>query len=157
MKGAAEDVRYSLKLRLRASQTFFGPGIAELLLRVDESHSLNVAAHEMGMAYSKAWRIIKIAEGELGFPLLERKVGGVDGGGSEVTARGLDLTARYQAFETALAGEADRLFMQYFGIETTKGETDGNGSEEAAQAEAAAPGGQPLYPAGNPAGRTQAG
>ncbi|MCQ5130051.1 LysR family transcriptional regulator [Butyricicoccus faecihominis] len=145
-------LRYSLKIRLRASETFFGPGLAELLLLVGESHSLNVAAHTMGMAYSKAWRIVKAAEAELRYPLLERKVGGVDGGGSEVTPRGRDLITRYQAFAAALAEEADRLFDRYFsGLDqTTEGETDGNRSETAAQTAAAASGGQPVHPAGDP-------
>lgn len=142
-------MRYSIKLRLWGEEIFFGPGIAQLLELVNESHSLNIAARTMGMAYSKAWRIIKTAEKELGYPLLLRKVGGVDGGGSEVTARGRDLTARYLAFEAALDNEAEQLFQRYFGDleQTAKGNTDGNRNGQATQTEVIASGGQSAHSA----------
>ena len=41
------------------SNSVFGRGIASLCLGVRETGSLNAAAKGMGMAYSKAWRIIK--------------------------------------------------------------------------------------------------
>ena len=37
----------------------FGRGIASLCIGVRDTGSLNAAAKSMGMAYSKAWRIIK--------------------------------------------------------------------------------------------------
>lgn len=43
----------------------FGPGVAELLKRVQEHHSLRAAAFSMEMAYSKAWQIIRTAGGRL--------------------------------------------------------------------------------------------
>ena len=49
-----------------------GRGVARLCELVDETGSLNKAAKEMGMAYSKAWRIMKRAEDFFGFPLLYR-------------------------------------------------------------------------------------
>ena len=39
-----------------------GLGVVELCERVERLGSLNKAAADMGMAYSKAWRIIKQAE-----------------------------------------------------------------------------------------------
>lgn len=41
----------------------FGGGCASLLEGVAEEGSLNRAAKRMGMAYSKAWRIVREAEG----------------------------------------------------------------------------------------------
>ena len=40
----------------------FGPGIAQLLHRVRELHSLRAAANSMNMAYSKAWTVLRTAE-----------------------------------------------------------------------------------------------
>ena len=40
------------------------------------------------MSYNKAWRIIHAAEQRLGFPLLDRSVGGSLGGGSQHHPRG---------------------------------------------------------------------
>ena len=39
-----------------------GHGVVELCERVERLGSLNKAAADMGMAYSKAWRIVKQAE-----------------------------------------------------------------------------------------------
>ena len=62
----------------------FGYGITLLLAGVEEEHSLNRAAKRMGMAYSKAWRIVREAETQLGYDLLER-----DGArGSTLTDKG---------------------------------------------------------------------
>lgn len=50
----------------------FGGGCAALLEGVAEEGSLNRAAKRMGMAYSKAWRIVREAEAHLGCELLAR-------------------------------------------------------------------------------------
>ena len=78
----AAKLRYTLMLRVYGEEKIFGPGIAELLERVEETHSLRKATMDMGMAYSKAWRIVKTAENALGFPLLDSAVGGKGGGGA---------------------------------------------------------------------------
>lgn len=87
----------------------FGPGPADLLERVDRLGSLRAAALEMGMAYTKATRIVRDAERALGSPLTERSVGGIGGGGSRLTPLARDLVERYRSFERAAAralGEA---------------------------------------------------
>lgn len=71
----------------------FGPGIAALCRGVRDTGSLNAAAKSMGMAYSKAWRIIKETEETLGTQLLVR-----DGAhGSTLTP---DADKLLDAFET---------------------------------------------------------
>ena len=77
----------------------FGPGPGDLLERVGELGSLRAAAIDMGMAYTKATRLVRDAELAFGFPLTERTVGGTGGGGSRLTAQALDLIERYRAFE----------------------------------------------------------
>ena len=47
----------------------FGHGCVLLLQGIAREHSLNRAAKSMGMAYSKAWRIVNEAEGQLGCKL----------------------------------------------------------------------------------------
>lgn len=59
-----------LSVRLFTDEKCFGPGVAALLTLVKTCHSLRAAAMEMGMAYSKAWTILKNAEEQLGFKLL---------------------------------------------------------------------------------------
>ena len=51
---------------------FFGEGPCRLLRAVEETGSLRAAAASMGMAYSKATRLLRQAESALGFSLTSR-------------------------------------------------------------------------------------
>lgn len=92
----------------------FGPGPRELLERVESEGSLRAAAISMGMAYTKASRMVKAAEASFGFPLTERTIGGVGGGGSRLTAEARDLLNRYEAFEAACEKDLQRNFSECF-------------------------------------------
>ena len=92
----------------------FGPGPRELLHRVEETGSLRAAAVSMGMAYTKATRLVKVAEAAFGFKLTERTIGGAGGGGSRLTPEALDLLARYEAFEHACIEDLRRNFDECF-------------------------------------------
>ena len=93
----------------------FGPGTYELLQRVDETGSLNRAARDMAMSYSKAWRITREVEERLGVALFERRTGGSDGGGSHLTDEGRLLLSRFQAFTREAELELEALFQKHFG------------------------------------------
>ena len=109
-----DKMRYSIRVQLHAGDSFFGAGVADLLMLVDETRSLNKACERMNMSYSKGWRIVKYAEKELGFSLLMSRTGGANGGGSEVTEEGRKFTECYLNFrnELNLCGEA--LFKKNF-------------------------------------------
>lgn len=108
------QISYQLRVRLCGKEKFFGPGVAELMQYVDELRSLNKAAAKMHMAYSKAWKIIGHAEEELGYALLERKIGGAGGGGARLTPEGKDLLWRYEQFSKEAAESVDAIFKKYF-------------------------------------------
>jgi len=95
----------------------FGDGPYELLKRVEETHSLHRAAKEMGMAYSKAWRLIGAMEKRLGFLLIERKVGGLFGGGSRVTYHGKELMKRYNCFQRDVNASLKKIYRTHFNFE----------------------------------------
>lgn len=107
-------MRYTMRLRLCGNEIFFGPGVEELLLLVDETGSLHMAAARMEMSYSKAWKMLKAAEKELSFPILERQAGGAGGGFSRLTPQGRDFLDRYSAFRIEARQAADGLFEKYF-------------------------------------------
>ena len=65
----------------------FGIGRARLLRAVEETGSLNRAAHTLGMSYRHAWSQIKSAEENLGETLLVRSRGGKNRGGAVLTKR----------------------------------------------------------------------
>ena len=89
-------IRLSIMNPDAESGSLFGRGIASLCLGVRETGSLNAAAKGMGMAYSKAWRIIKDTEAALDLQLLNR-----DGAhGSDLTEAGNKLLDTYTATST---------------------------------------------------------
>ncbi len=110
-----DKIKYTLHVRLKKNEIFFGNGIYELLCLVDEHKSLNVAGKKMDMSYSKAWRIVKRAESELGFEILCRRIGGAAGGGSEVTDSGREFMQKYAEFREEVNANARILFEKYFG------------------------------------------
>ena len=95
-----KDLHLKLTVRLYTddNQRCFGPGIATLLHRVQEHRSLRAAAASMGMAYSKAWRIIRTAEGVFGCKLLSSTIGGQHGGGAVLTEQAVRLLDAYDAY-----------------------------------------------------------
>lgn len=101
-------IRLSIMNPDAESGSLFGRGIASLCLGVRESGSLNAAAKGMGMAYSKAWRIIKDTEAALDLQLLNR-----DGAhGSELTEAGNKLLDTYLAIEEKLQKDAEEEFAK---------------------------------------------
>ena len=76
------------------SNSVFGRGIADLCLGVREKGSLNAAAKSIGMAYSKAWRIIKATE----------------------AAQEIQLLNRYGAHGSSLTDEGNKLLDSYLEI-----------------------------------------
>lgn len=103
-------IRLSIMNPDAESGSLFGRGIASLCLGVRETGSLNAAAKGMGMAYSKAWRIIKDTEAALDLQLLNR-----DGAhGSDLTETGNKLLDTYLAIEEKLQKEAEELFEAAF-------------------------------------------
>ncbi len=103
-----------VSVKLKNSEIFFGNGIAELLEEIDKTGSLAEACGAMDMAYSKAWKIVKRAETELGFLLVERKTGGKGGGGSTLTEDGKAFLKRYLAFRTDVEEYAKKSFENLF-------------------------------------------
>ncbi len=92
----------------------FGDGPYELLRRVERMVSLRRAANHMGMSYSKAWRLIRTLEERLGFPLLDRKVGGQSGGGSLVTPRARNLLNQYEEFRRDVDASLENIYRKHF-------------------------------------------
>ena len=108
LKNLKPTVRLSIMNPGAESGSLFGRGIASLCLGVREAGSLNAAAKGIGMAYSKAWRIIKDTEAALDVQLLHR-----DGAhGSSLTAEGDKILDAYLAIEERIQREAEKAFEE---------------------------------------------
>ena len=106
-----QNFRPVLTIRIFADEKCFGPGIAVLLQKVQELHSLRAAAMSIGMAYSKAWTILKNAQQHLGFELLHSTTGG---GGATLTPEAAALLAAYREYCGELNTFAMTLFAEKF-------------------------------------------
>ena len=114
--GMKENLKLKLTVRLYSDddERCFGPGIATLLHRVAEHRSLRAAAAAMGMAYSKAWTILKASETQLGFKLLHSTTGGKHGGGANLTPEADALLRAYSTYCSRLKTLARDLFEEEF-------------------------------------------
>jgi molybdate transport system regulatory protein len=92
----------------------FGEGPYRLLKLIDKTGSINRAAGELGMSYRKAWNVLKMIEEKLGFELIERKTGGMDGGGSRITEQGREMIKKYELFRQEVEASLVNIFKKYF-------------------------------------------
>lgn len=109
------ELNFQMKLMLGKQEDFFGPGIADFLVRIGQTGSILAACQEMHMSYSKGWKLVNKVEEELGFPFLIRRNGGKGGGSSTLTPEGEAFIRRYYAFSQDLNRMAENFFEQYFG------------------------------------------
>lgn len=96
------------------NEKFFGEGPYALLMAVEEHHSLSAAARSMDMAYSKALKLINRAEEVYNTPLIERAIGGRDGGGSVLTDFAKGLVSKYGEYKKACKSACNELYSQFF-------------------------------------------
>ena len=102
-----DDISPHVKLSIGNDEAnaVFGRGVAMLCRGVRDDGSLNKAAKNMGMAYSKAWRIMKDTESALGTTLLNR-----DGAhGSTLTEEGNLILDTYIEVEKVLQEQGEKL------------------------------------------------
>ncbi len=107
-------VRLKIKVQFVADAPFFGPGVCELLEKIDETGSLQKACIAMNLSYSKGSRMIRGLDRQYGRPMVERRVGGPDGGGSTLTEEGRRLVDTYRKMLTEVEHDAERLYKKYF-------------------------------------------
>ena len=81
----------------------FGRGIVQLLEGVEELGSINRATASMGMAYSKAWKIINSIEKEFDVRLIDR-----------LTDEARALIRQYHEALDAANAAAQAVFRKYY-------------------------------------------
>lgn len=91
-----------------AEHSNLGPGKIALLEGIKKYGSLSEAARRMGMSYRRAWLLLESLNTSFDLPATVNSVGGLGGGGAEVTSFGILLIERYRQVERKLndvAGE----------------------------------------------------
>lgn len=103
-----------MKLQIYNTSPHFGKGIVSIMMLVRQGSSLRAACAQMGLSYSKAWRLLKSAEADLGIPLLDTQKGGTKRAGSTLTPQGEELLDRYLAFEKEAREAVFAAFEKHF-------------------------------------------
>jgi molybdate transport system regulatory protein len=108
-------------LRLRANlwlerdgQVVLSPWRVRLLQAIQSTGSISAAARRMGVDYRCAWDKLNEMESGLGAALVERHVGGPDGGGARLTPKGSAYVTRFtefaDKFEAMMTAEGQESF-----------------------------------------------
>ena len=93
----------------------FGSGREALFRAIDRLGSINRAAKDINLSYRKALSYIQIMEQRLGKKLVERKTGGLHGGGATLTKEARDFMKKYELLEAGINEMLDKKFHDVFG------------------------------------------
>ena len=104
------DVKLIIHNPVTGERLAYGPGVAELCIGVRKHGSLKAAAEEMGMAYSKAWKIIGEAEDALKVQLVLRQAPK----GCTLTEAGKELLEGYLEIAEDISKYAEFRFQRIF-------------------------------------------
>lgn len=95
-------------------EKFFGEGPCRLLKGIERTGSLRAAAMEMNMSYSKAIGLIRRAEMVLGVSMTEKRIGGIGGGGSQLTTEAKAFLKKYEMYREACYEANSRIYHEIF-------------------------------------------
>ena len=88
------------RMRVNLGETIaIGPGKIALLEAIRSEGSISAAARHLGMSYRRAWVLLDEINRSLKTPAAMSGHGGVNGGGSMLTATGEELVALYRSIE----------------------------------------------------------
>ena len=91
-----------------------GAGPVELLEKIETCSSIKKATEAMGMSYTKALRIIRTVEEELGFPVVVSEKGGNNRGATNLTEKGKQVLSVYREIYTDVSEYAEKLVAEKF-------------------------------------------
>lgn len=79
---------------------FLGSGRVSLLESINKEGSINRAAKAMGMSYKRAWQLVNTMNNISDEPLVERLTGGIGGGGTYLTPKGLRVIEEFRRIDS---------------------------------------------------------
>ena len=111
-----ETIHPKIQVSIAGEEMFFGPGPYRLLKIISETGSVRDACNEMGLSYSKAWKILNRMENEMGCKVIIRSRGGAEGGHSTVTEFGKRYLKSYEEYNESVQAfakkEMERIFAE---------------------------------------------
>lgn len=107
-------MKAAYKIWLENEGKAFGEGPYLLLKGIEKNGSLHQAALDIEMSYQKAWNILNNCEKQLGFDMIERRTGGISGGGSNLTEAGKAFLHKYEQFRDDISAVIEETFRKHF-------------------------------------------
>lgn len=111
---ATPRVRAEAKTVLIGGARFLGPGVVALLDAVEQTGSVKQACAQIGLSYTKGWRLIHTLEAETGAVMVARRQGGSGGGTASLTPECRTLLARFRAFSADVDADVAARFAAHF-------------------------------------------
>ena len=102
---------YKIEVRLWIEETegpFLGIGKIWLLENIEKTGSITNAAKEMKMAYRQAWQLVKEMNERSELPLVEKVLGGKNGGGARLTDSGKNAIKTFYDIEKRIKNFAQK-------------------------------------------------
>ena len=103
-------LNYKIWLSDENDKGILGDGKWQILKAIDETGSLTAACNKLSLTYRRTWGDLKNIEQMLGFPLLEKSRGGIEGGTSQLSPQGKKLVAAFNSFHQSVDGTINEAF-----------------------------------------------
>jgi len=107
-------VKTITRVKICKNKPFFSIGPMELFEKIETYSSIKKATAAMGMSYTKALRIIRTVEEELGFPVVVSQKGGNKRGATNLTEKGKLVLETFKEIYTAVSEYAEKLVDKKF-------------------------------------------
>jgi molybdate transport system regulatory protein len=107
-------IRTITRIKICGNRPFFSVGPMELFEKIETYSSIKKATEAMGMSYTKALRIIRTVEEELGFPVVLSEKGGNSRGATRLTEKGRQVLAAFREIYTGVSEYAEKLVNKKF-------------------------------------------
>ena len=94
-------------------EKFMGAGVLWLLEGIQETGSLLASSQKMGLSYTKARMMLDNIEKALGRSMIDRKKGGADHKGAELTPFAIEYIKLYKDFQDDVKAAAEDRFRKF--------------------------------------------
>jgi molybdate transport repressor ModE-like protein len=102
-----------MRLQIARETVFLGPGVRQLLRLIGHTGSVQLASRQMGISYSKAWKMLNSLEEQLGYEVVLRRQGGRHGGETSLTGKGGELLEWFIALEKECDAAVKEIFARH--------------------------------------------
>lgn len=106
-------LKHKMWLETTDGDGILGDGKWKILRAVAEEGSLRAACRKLQITYRRTWGDLKKIEQQLGFPLLDKRRGGKDGGTTELSLQGRKLVEAFDKFHQTVDDRVQSAFEDF--------------------------------------------